>query len=157
MKKSLKVIIYIILLIIITLICCMFFIKPKVLNFEVTKEYEYIQNNRKRIEKIIVRNNAQLGMSCYKLDVEKGYDILNNIDIKKETEMWCSDSNIYLDFYFDDGTCKEIHFECENLVYDGIKYELKDKVILVNKDDYIPDKITKGMIIVSNHDQIDCK
>ena len=157
MKNSLKVVIYIILLILITLICCMFFIKPKIINFKTTKEYVYILNNRKEIEKIIIRNNAQLGEKCYKLDIEKGYDILNNIDIKKETELWCSDPNIYLEFYFNNGTYKEIHFECDNLVYDGIKYELKDKFILINKDEYIPDKITKGMVIISNNDKIDCE
>ena len=157
MKYSLKATIYIILIIIITLICCILFIKPRIFNFRLTKEYEYIQNNRKYIEKIIIRTKAQLGESCYKLDVKKGYDILDNIDIKKETKFWCSDSDKYLEFYFKDGTYKGIHFQCENLVYDGINYELKDKVILVDKDVYIPDKITKGMIIVSDEDKIDCK
>ena len=75
----------------------------------------------------------------------------------KETKFWCSDSDKYLEFYFKDGTYKGIHFQCEYLVYDGINYELKDKVILVDKDVYIPDKITKGMIIVSDEDKIDCK
>ena len=154
MKK--KVIIGIFLVILITLICCMIFIKPKLFDFKVTEEYEYIQNNKKDIEEIIVRNNSHMGESCYKLDVENGYDFFNNMDIEKETELWCSGTQLYLEFYFKDGIYKEIHFECENLVYDGIKYKLKDKVILVNKDEYIPDKITKGMIIVLNKDRVDC-
>lgn len=157
MKNSLKVIVYIILVIIITILLCIIFIKPKVLNFKVTEEYQYIQNNRKNIEEIIIRTNTQLGKICYKLDPKKGYDTINNISIKKETEFWCSDSNLYLEFYFKDGVYKKIYFECENLVYDGINYELKDKILLVNKDEYIPDKVTKGMIFVSNEDKIECK
>ena len=42
-------------------------------------------------------------------------------------------------------------FWCNNTYY-----ELKEEVILVNKDEYMPDKITKGMIIVSNKDRVDC-
>jgi len=157
MKNSLNIFIYIILIIVITLICCMFFIKPKVFNFKSTQEYEYIQNNKMDIEKIIVRSDAQLGESCYKLDIKDGYDILNKMDIKREAEVWCSDSHIYLEFYFNDGIYKDIYFECGNLVYDGINYELKDEIILINKDEYILDKITEGMIIVSNEDKIECK
>ena len=156
MKYSIKVIIQISIIIVITLICCMLFVKPKLFNFKAMKEYAYIQNNRKEIEKIIIRTDTQLGEFCYNLDVDMGYKILNNIDIKKESELWCSDSREYLEFYFKDGTYKKFNFECENLVYDGVSYELNDKVILVNKDDYMPDKITKGMIVVSNMDIIDC-
>ena len=29
--------------------------------------------------------------------------------------------------------------------------------ILVNKDEYMPDKITKGMIFVSDEDEIECR
>ena len=155
--NSLKVLVYIILLIIFTLICCIFFIKPKVFDFKVTQEYEYIQNNKMDIDEIIIRLNSQLGEYCYRLDVESGYDILNNIEIKKEAELWCSDSSKYLEFYFNDGTYKEIYFECVNLLYNNVYYELEDEIILVNKDDYMPDKITKGMIIVSNENKIDCK
>lgn len=157
MKNSLKIIIYIILIILISLILCVIFIKPKVFDFKVTKNYEYIQNNRKDIEHIIVRTDTQLGEFCYNIDVSKGYDILNDIEIKEETELWCSSPYVYLEFYFKNGTYKTIHFGCDNLIYDGIYYELKDKVILINKDEYIPGKITKGMIIVSNKDKIDCK
>lgn len=154
--SSIKIVIRIILVILITIICCIFLIKPKVFNFKLTKEYEYIMNNKKDIDKIIIRNNSQLGMSCYKLDIEKGYDILNNINIKKETELWCSHSDVYLEFYFNNGIYKEIHFDCGNLVYDDINYELINEFILVNKDDFILDKITNGMVIVSNNEKIDC-
>ena len=71
--------------------------------------------------------------------------------------MWCSSGKMYLEFYINDGTMKSFSFDCESLVYDNTHYELKEDVILVNKDEYIPDKTTKGMIIVSNEDKIDCK
>ena len=157
MKNSLKVVIYIILVIIITVVLCSIFIKPKVLNLKVTEEYQYIENNKKNIEEVIIRNEAQLGTSCYKIDTNKAYEILSNIKIKKETKMWCSSGNMYLEFYFNEETKKGFYFECESLVYDSTHYELKEDVILVNKDEYIPDKTTKGMIIVSNEDKIDCK
>jgi len=157
MKNSLKVVIYIILVIIITVVLCSIFIKPKVLNLKVTEEYQYIENNKKNIEEVIIRNDAQLGISCYKIDTNKAYEILNNIKIKKETKMWCSSGKMYLEFYINDGTMKSFSFDCESLVYDNTHYELKEDVILVNKDEYIPDKTTKGMIIVSNEDKIDCK
>lgn len=155
-KKNLKMIIYIFLVMFITFVLCMIFIKPKVLNLKWTKEYEYIQNNKKNIEEVIIRNKAQLRTSYYKLDINKVYEILNNIEIKKETG-FCSRSNVYLEFYFKDKINKTITFECENLCYDGKRYELKDQVTLYNKDESIPDKITESMIIVSNEDKTDCK
>ena len=156
MKKSLKFIIYIILIMTITFILCFIFIKPKVLNLKTTKEYEYIQNNKKNIEEVIIRNEAQLGTTCYKLDTNKGYEILNNIEIKKEAG-GCYSDNKYLEFYFKDGTNKKIKFECENLIYDGKRYELENKVVLFNKDEYMPEEITEGMIVVSNEDKVECK
>jgi len=157
MKNSLKVVIYIILVIIITVVLCSIFIKPKVLNLKVTEEYQYIENNKKNIEEVIIKNDAQLGTTCYRLDINKAYEILNNIEIKKETKKWCSGGNMYLEFYFKNEVKKSFYFDCESLVYDNTHYELKEDVILVNKDEYIPDKTIKGMIIVSNEDKIDCK
>ena len=156
MKYTSKTIIYVILVMTITLILCMIFIKPKILKFKTTREYVYIQKNRKDIEEVIIRYSAQLGESCYKLDTKKAYDILNDISVKKEGS-WCSGPDIYLEFYFKNRANKKIHFVCENLFYDGVSYELKDKVILINKDEYIPDKITKGMITVEDKDKVDCK
>ena len=80
-----------------------------------------------------------------------------DIEITKETTKWCSGGIMQLKFNFNDEITKDFYFECENLIYDNIHYELKDDVILFNKDVYIPDKITKGMIIVSNKDKIECK
>lgn len=157
MKNILKVIIYIILVMFITFILCVIFMKPKVFNLKTTEEYEYIQNNKKNIEEIIIKNEAQLGTSCYKLNTNEAYEFLNNIEIKKETKKWCSGGKMYLNFNFNDGITKEFYFDCESLVYDNIYYDLKDGVILLNKDEYMPDKITKGMIIVSNEDRIECK
>ena len=157
MKTSLKVICYIILVIIITLICCFIFIKPKTFNFKLTNEFQKVQKNKNNIEEIIVRLDTQMGKFCYKLDIDKGYNILNNISVKGEAKMMCTDSDKYLEFYFEDGTDEVFYFECENLVYYGMRYELKDKFILVNKDEYLPDKITKDMIIVSNKDRVECK
>jgi len=157
MKISLKVIIYIILVIVITLILCTIFIKPKTLNFKLTNEFQNVKKNRNNIEKIIIGTDTQLGKFCYKLDVDEGYDILDNISIKGESEMLCTDSDKYLEVYFEDSTDEVFYFECGNLIYYGIRYELKDKVTLFNIDEYKPDKITKGMIIVSNEDRVECK
>ena len=156
MKNILKVAIPISLVAILTLILCSIFIKPKVFNFKTTSEYMYIQNNRKNIEEVTIRYEAQLGKSCYKIDTNKAYDILSNISIKKEGG-WCSSPNIYLEFHFKNGRQEEIHFDCENLIYNGIGYKLKNEVSLVIKGEYMPDKITKGMIVVSKEDEIDCK
>lgn len=157
MKASLKVIIYIILVTIITLILCSLFIKPKTLNFKITNEFQKVQKNKKNIEEIIVRSETLMGKFCYKLDIDKAYDILSNIYIKGEAKMMCTDSDKYLEVYFKDGTNEEFFFECENFVYNGTRYELKDKIMLFNKDEYIPEKITKGMIIISNEDRVECK
>ena len=157
MKFSLKIFVYITIVIFITLILCIVFIKPKILDLKVTEEYEYIQNNKKNIVEVIIRNEAQLGTSCYKLDTNKVYEILNNIEIKKETKTWCSGGSMRLEFNFNDGTKKNFYFECESLVYDNIHYELKEEVILVNKDEYISGKKTNAMIIVSNNDEVECR
>lgn len=157
MKSSLKIIIYISIVMIITLILCIIFIRPKVLNLKATEEYEYIRNNKKELEEVIIKNDAQLGTTCYRLDINKAYEILNNIEIKKETKKWCSGGNMYLEFYFKNEVKKSFYFDCESLVYNSIHYELKEDVILVNKDKYMPDKITNTMIIVSNKDEVECK
>ena len=157
MKDILKILIPIIIVAVITFVLCIIFIKPKVLSIKATKEYEYIQNNKKNIEKVIIRNDAQLGISCYELEINKAYEILNNMEIKKESKIWCSGGKKYLEFYFKDGIKKEFYFDCESLVYDNVYYELEEEILLVNKDEYMPDKITKGMIVVSNEDEIECK
>ena len=156
MKDGLKIVIYIILVMLITFILCCIFIKPKVLNIKEIEEYKYIQKNKINIKEVIIRNETQLGIGCYKLDTNKAYEILSNIEIKKETG-GCYSNNKYLEFYFNDGISKKIKFECENLIYDGKKYELEDKVVLFNKDEYMPEEITKGMIIVSNEDKVECR
>ena len=157
MKSILKVIIPVIFIILLTFILCVIFIKPKVFSFKTTKEYVYIQKNKKDIEEIIIRNDAQLGTSCYKLDIDEGYKILSNINVKSKSKTWCSSSTLYLEFYFKNGTNKKIKFECENLIYSGISYELKDKIMLINKDEYMPDEITNSMIVVTNSERVDCK
>ena len=53
MKDILKIVIPIIIVAVITFVLCIIFIKPKVLSIKTTKEYEYIQNNKKNIEKKI--------------------------------------------------------------------------------------------------------
>ena len=157
MKNILKIVIPIIIVAVITFILCIIFIKPKVLSIKATKEYEYIQNNKKNIEKVIIRNEAQLGISCYELEINKAYENLNNMEIKRESKKWCSGGEKYLQFYFNEGTNKEFYFDCESLVYDNISYELEEEIILINKDEYMPDKITKGMIILSNKDKVVCE
>ena len=51
MKDILKIVIPIIIVAVITFVLCIIFIKPKVLSIKATKEYEYIQNNKKNNEK----------------------------------------------------------------------------------------------------------
>ena len=51
MKDILKIVIPIIIVAVITFILCIIFIKPKVLSIKSTKEYEYIQNNKKNMQK----------------------------------------------------------------------------------------------------------
>ena len=157
MKDIFKIIISIIIVAVITFVLCIIFIKPKVLSIKATKEYEYIQNNKKNIEKVIIRNEGQLGTSCYELEKTKAYEILNNIEIKRESKIWCSGGKKYLEFYFKDGIKKEFRFDCESLVYDNVYYELEEEILLVNKDEYMSDKITKCMIVVSDEDEIECK
>jgi hypothetical protein len=157
MKDILKIIIPIILVIIITLICCHFFIKPNLLNFKETTEFRYIENNKNNIDEFIIKTVTLLGEHCYKIDINKGYDILNNTIIKKESKSRCMDSDMYLEIYFNNGTNRKILYECENLVYNNIRYELKNQILLVNKDEYMPDKITQNMIIISDKDKIACK
>ena len=157
MKDILKIVIPIIIVAVFTFALCIIFIKTKVLSIKETKEYEYIQNNKKNIEKTIIKNEGQLGTKCYELKINKAYEILNNMEIKKESNKRCFSGKMHLQFYSNEGTKKEFYFDCESLVYDNISYELKEEIILINKDEYIPDKITKGMIIVSNKDRVECK
>ncbi len=95
----------------ITLIYLMLFIKCNVLDFKETKEFKYIQKNKNIIEKIIVRTDTLFREHCYKIDKNKGYNILNIIFIKREVNIHCMDSDTYLEVYFKDGTNRKILFE----------------------------------------------
>lgn len=156
MKNIFKVVIPIILVAVTTLVLCSMSIKPKVFIFKATNEYMYIQNNRKNIKEVTIRYEAQLGKSCYKIDTNKAYDILTNVSIQKDGS-WCSGPNLYLEFHFENGRDEKIYFDCGNLIYNGISYKLKDEVSLVIKEEYMPNEITKGMIVVSKADEIECK
>lgn len=155
MKRITKYLTIIIFAILITLILCFIFIKD-IPNFKETKEYMFIELNKNNIEKVIVKTNTLLGEHCYKIDNKKGYNILSNIEIKKEAKVTCTDSDMYLEFYFKNGKKRTLSFECENLKYNDKKYKLKENIILYNEDNYLPKKVTENMIIISNKDTVNC-
>lgn len=157
MKNILKFIIPIFLIIIITLICCIIFIKPNLLKFQETEEFRYVENNKDNIDKFIVKTVTLLGKNCYEIDSNKGYNILNDISLKKEVNVKTFDSDMYLEVYFNNDIKKSFYFEGENFVYNNKKYKLKNDIILINKDEYESDKITEDMVIVSNENKIECK
>lgn len=152
-----KVIVYIFFVVLITLFFCIVFIKPKVLDFKLIDEFQKVNDNKDKIEEMIIRTETLLGKFCYKIDVNKGFKFLNNIVIKKESNSRCMDSDMYLVVYFEDGESEEFYFECGNFVYDGLRYKLKKEIKLYNKDEYIPDIITDDMMIISNDDKIECR
>ena len=156
MKKSLKFIIFLILVIFVTIACCFIFI-PDVPKFKESSEYKYLINNKNNVESVVVRTVTLLGERCYKIDNEKGYDILNDISFKKKTNMTCTDSDMYMEFYFKNDNKRILSFECGNLIYRDEKYKLKNEVILYNEDEFVPDKIKNGMIVISNDNLIECK
>ena len=157
MKYTAKIIIYIILIIIVTLIICTFFIKPNPLKFKETNEFKNIEYNKDNIKEINIRTETLIGRYCYKIDIEKGYKLLNNISIKNKTNMICTDSDMYIEVYFNNNTKNTFKFECGNLVYNQDRYKLKNKIKLYNKDEYLPNEITEDMIIISNVDKVECK
>ena len=155
MKKIIKYISVIILVILVTLILCITFLKD-IPNFKETKEYIEIKHNKSKIDKVIVRTVGLLGEHCYQIDNKKAYNILENISIKKEKDIRCMDSDKYLDFYFKNNKKITLSFECEFLKYKDKRYKLKEDIIVYNKDEYLPKKITDSMIIVSNKDSVNC-
>ena len=64
---------------------------------------------------------------------------------------------MYMEFYFKNDSKRVLSFECGNLLYKGERYELKNKIVLYNSDEYLPDEIDEGMIIISNKDMVQCK
>lgn len=156
MKDIFKVICLIFLIILITVICCFIFI-PNVSKFNETGLYKYIENNKDNVDEVIVRTVTLLGENCYKINILDGYNILNNISFKKKANMTCTDSDMYIEFYFKNNEKRILSFECGNMHYKDEKYELKNEVILYNKDQYVPSKINNGMIIVSDCDKVECK
>lgn len=156
MKKSLKFILFLVLVIFVTIACCFIFI-PDVPNFKESSEYKYLINNKNNVESVVVRTVTLLGERCYNIDNEKGYDILNDISFKKKINMTCTDSDMYMEFYFKNDNKRILSFECGNLIYRDEKYKLNNEVILYNEDEFVPDKIKNGMIVISNDDLIECK
>ena len=118
-----KKIIFIFLVMIATLILCFLFIKPKTLNFQNTEEFIYVENHIDDIDKFVIKSVTLLGEHCYLIDISKGYEILKNIDIKKETNMTITDSDRYFEIYFNSGKNLNFKFEGENLEYKGGKKE----------------------------------
>lgn len=157
MKDIFKIIAYIISIIFITLIICIFFIKPNQLNFKELSEFKYIDNNKNNIKEINIRTETLLGKHCYKIDIDKGYNTLNNLTIKKQSDIRCTDSDMYIDVYFNNEEKKSFKFECGNFVYNQKRYKLKKQILIYNKDEYLPEKITEDMIIISNEDKVECK
>ena len=156
MKDIFKVICLMIFIILITVICCFMFI-PNVSNFNETGLYKYIENNKDNVDQVIVRTVTLLGENCYKINTLDGYNILNNISFKKKTNMTCTDSDMYIEFYFKNNEKRILSFECGNMHYRDEKYDLENEVILYNRDQYVPDKINNGMIIVSDSNKVECR
>lgn len=156
MKSVIKIIMSLLLIILITIICCIVFI-PNVPNFKEMSEYKYIDNNKENIYEVIARTVTLLGEHCYKIDKDIGIEILNGISFKKKTNMTCTDSDMYLEFYFKNNEKRVLSFECGNMHYKDEKYILKNEVILYNEDQYVFDDITDGMIVVSEEDKIECR
>lgn len=156
MKSILKVVFLLTIVIVITVIGCFIFI-PDVPKFKETSEFKYIDNKKDDVEEVIIRTVTLLGERCYKIESDKGYAVLNIISFKKKVNMTCTDSVMYLEFYFENGEHRELYFECGNLIYKDEKYELKEEIILYNEDEFVPDEITDSMIIVSNANRVECK
>ena len=156
MKDIFNVICLIFLIILITVICCFMFI-PNVSNFNETGLYKYIENNKDNVDQVIVRTVTLLGENCYKINTLDGYNILYNISFKKKTNMTCTDSDMYIEFYFKNNEKRILSFECGNMHYRDEKYDLENEVILYNKDQYVPDKINNGMIIVFDSNKVECR
>lgn len=156
MKNSLKVIIFLVFVIFVSITCCFIFI-PDVPKFKESSEYKYLIYNENNLESVVVRTVTLLGERCYKIDKEKGYDILNGISFKKKTNMTCTDSDMYMEFNFKNENKCILSFECGNLIYRDEKYKLKNEVILYNEDEFVPGKIKSGMIVISDDDMIECK
>lgn len=156
MKKINFSFIFIFLVMSATLILCFIFIRPKALNFQNTNEFLYLENHINDIDKFVVKSDTLLGKHCYLIDTGKGYDLLKNIDIKKETNMTITDSDKYLQIYFNSGKTIYFKFEGENLVYNGKKYILKNPIVSYKKEEYVPEEINEYMIVFSEKDEIDC-
>ena len=130
---------------------------PNVSNFNETGLYKYIENNKDNVDQVIVRTVTLLGENCYKINTLDGYNILNNISFKKKTNMTCTDSDMYIEFYFKNNEKRILSFEFGNMHYKDEKYDLENEVILYNRDQYVPDKINNGMIIVSDSNKVECR
>lgn len=150
-----KSFIFIFLAMVITLIFYFVFIKLNILNFQNTEEFLYLESHVSDIEKFVVKTDTLLGEHCYLIDSNKGYNVLKNIEIKKETNMTITDSDMYFQIYFNSGKNVIFKFEGENLEYNGEKYILKNPIVSY-KEDYVSDEINEYMIIVSENDEVEC-
>lgn len=155
MKRYIKYILTVFLTMILTLYLCTLYKKSKILNFKETMDYNYIENNKNKIDKIILKTDTLLGEHCYLID-NSAINTLKNIEIKKETNMKITDSDKYYQIYFKTGKVITIKFEGENLEYDGKKYILKNQIVDYKKEIFLPEKIDEYMIIFSQDDEIEC-
>ena len=157
MKNIFKVIILIVFVIVITFLGCILFINKNIPNFKETSLYNYINFNYENIDKVVVKTVTLLGENCYKIDNDKGYDVLNSISIKKKSNMSCTDSDFYLEFYFKNGEHRQLYFECENFVYNDVRYLLKDDVVVYREDQLEFDEIKDNIIVISDDYKIKCE
>lgn len=110
------------------------------LEFTDTKEYIYTNHYRDKVDKFVVETDTLLGKHCYEVNKGDALNMLDKIEIKKETKTYSTDSDSYYKIYFENGEVKTFMFNGENLFYNGKYYELE------NKKDFV----------LSNSIEIDC-
>lgn len=140
MKKNIRVVLVIVLFMI-ALIIILLCIKPT-LKFKETEEYLYIEKNKNDVSQFVVEIDNLSGKHCYEINKKDALEVLEEFEIKKETKISVTDSDMYYKIYFNDETVKTFEFEGGHLVYNNKKYELKN---------------SSEIFVLSTDNEIDCR
>lgn len=100
--------------------------KKELLDFQEISEMEYINENKSAISSVVVHKTTLGSNDCYSIDIEEAYQIINEIEIIKKSNISVTDDYLSIIFEFNDEIEKTISFEGKYLVNNNKNYEINN-------------------------------
>ena len=124
-QNGIFLIVIILLIIILCVIICTKKKESKVLEFQNMEEFQYLKDNKENIESVSIRKQIEGDRKVYNVDINKAFDIINNIKIKGKSNISITDNSLAYIFKFKDSTEISFSFEGKYFHYMNENYEIE--------------------------------